>query len=135
MNSQDSYVCQQEMDDLLLKYVPLHYKVLGIQENATETEIKRRYFDLQRFFHPDKCNLQGATEISKNINTAYETLGDKEKRIQYDKLLVSMRRLAKITSKIAYVIEASILFAKFYVVYKMINWGFSAVGSVVSLLW
>jgi DnaJ-class molecular chaperone len=61
------------------------YTVLGISENATPDEIKKAYRQLSLKYHPDKN--QGSLEaISKfqQLNEAYETLSDPEKRQQYD---------------------------------------------------
>ncbi|MBI4898389.1 MAG: molecular chaperone DnaJ [Actinobacteria bacterium] len=61
------------------------YKVLGVAKNATESEIKKSYRKLARQWHPDKNpgNAQ-AEEKFKDIQEAYEILGDAGKRKQYD---------------------------------------------------
>lgn len=67
-----------------------YYKTLGVSENATQDEIKASYRKLANKYHPDKW-INGTAEEKKNaeekfkeIAQAYEVLGDKEKREQYD---------------------------------------------------
>ena len=61
------------------------YKVLGIDEKASKDEIKKSYRSLQMKFHPDRNNSsQDAIIMTQKLNEAYETLGDDEKRQEYD---------------------------------------------------
>jgi len=60
------------------------YKVLGINENASHDEIKKAYRGLSLKFHPDRNPAPDATEKFKQINEAYEILGDEQKRKQYE---------------------------------------------------
>jgi DnaJ-class molecular chaperone len=60
------------------------YKVLGINENASHDEIKKAYRGLSLKFHPDRNPSPEATEKFKQINQAYEILGDEQKRKQYE---------------------------------------------------
>jgi curved DNA-binding protein len=62
------------------------YKTLGVQENATEQEIKKAYRKLAKQYHPDKCKTPECEEKFKEINAAHEVLSDKEKRAQYDRV-------------------------------------------------
>ena len=58
------------------------YKVLEVDEKATQEDIKKSYRKLSLKYHPDK---NPATEEKfKQISEAYETLGDNEKRREYD---------------------------------------------------
>lgn len=58
-----------------------HYHTLGVAKNATPEEIKKAYRRLASIHHPDKG---GDTAMFQNIQTAYETLSDPQKRSQYD---------------------------------------------------
>ena len=61
------------------------YEVLGVSKNATETEIKSQYRKLARKYHPDlNKNDKVSAEKFKEISSAYDILGDKEKRKKYD---------------------------------------------------
>src|SRR3954465_4798607 len=66
------------------------YAVLGVSSSASQDEIKKQYRRLAAKHHPDKNpNDAKAAERFKEISEAYQTLGDAEKRKQYD----DMRRL------------------------------------------
>ena len=58
-----------------------HYTTLGVTETATPEEIKRAYRKLASQHHPDKG---GDTAMFQNIQTAYDVLGDPNKKQQYD---------------------------------------------------
>lgn len=58
------------------------YDILGVKKNASQDDIKKAYRELCKKYHPDK-NGGDDTKI-KEVNEAYETLGDEEKRKQYD---------------------------------------------------
>ena len=62
------------------------YKILGVERNATDEELKKAYRKLAHEFHPDKhAGEKAAEEKFKLINEAYECLKTPEKRAQYDR--------------------------------------------------
>jgi len=71
-----------------------YYKILGVDQKATESEIKTAFRKAARKHHPDlhiKSDKAEAEEKFKEINEAYSVLGDKEKRSQYDLLGTNMQ--------------------------------------------
>lgn len=63
-----------------------YYDILGVKRNATDAEIKSAYRKMARKYHPDVNKTKEAEGKFKDINEAYEVLGDKEKRQRYDSL-------------------------------------------------
>lgn len=64
-----------------------YYKILGVGKTATEKEIKSAFRKLAQRYHPDKNpGDQQAEDRFKEINEAYEVLGDPQKRAKYDQL-------------------------------------------------
>mgnify|MGYP002622969070 CR=1 FL=1 len=62
-----------------------YYQVLGVSRNATSEEIKRSYRKLAKQFHPDRNPNNKAAEAKfKEIQEAYDVVGDAQKRKQYD---------------------------------------------------
>lgn len=57
------------------------YSILGVSKTASDDEIKKAYRKLAHQHHPDKG---GAKEKFQEINEAYQVLGDRSKRAQYD---------------------------------------------------
>ncbi|CDW73409.1 chaperone protein dnaj [Stylonychia lemnae] len=58
--------------------------VLGVSRNSSKDDIKKQYFKLAKQFHPDINKTPEAKEKFAQINEAYETLGDEERRRVYD---------------------------------------------------
>lgn len=62
-----------------------YYEVLGVEKNASETEIKKAFRKLARQYHPDvNPGDKTAEEKFKEVNEAYEILSDPDKRARYD---------------------------------------------------
>lgn len=60
------------------------YRVLGVERNAEEKEIKKAYRSLSLQYHPDRNPTEEAKSKILEVNNAYEILSDAEKRRQYD---------------------------------------------------
>ena len=63
-----------------------YYAVLGLEQEATQDEVKRAYRKLARKYHPDVSEEADAEEHFKEVAEAYEVLKDPEKRSAYDQL-------------------------------------------------
>lgn len=62
-----------------------YYEVLGVNKNASESEIKKAYRKKAKKYHPDANHQSDDTDAKfKEATEAYEILGDKSKREQYD---------------------------------------------------
>ncbi|KYH38327.1 MAG: molecular chaperone DnaJ [Candidatus Bathyarchaeota archaeon B23] len=61
-----------------------YYRILGVDRNATQEEIKRAFRRLALKYHPDRNKSPDAEERFKEISEAYAVLSDPEKRRQYD---------------------------------------------------
>src|SRR5579884_1364172 len=67
-----------------------YYEVLGLPRTASQQDIKRKYHELARQFHPDRAqDKELAQRLFVQINQAYQTLIDPEKRTRYDNGLFS----------------------------------------------
>lgn len=63
-----------------------YYKILGVEKNASQEEIKSAYRKLAKQYHPDlHPGDNAAAEKFKEVNEAYSVLGDAEKRKKYDR--------------------------------------------------
>jgi DnaJ-class molecular chaperone len=63
-----------------------YYNILGIKENASKEEIKKAYRGLSLKYHPDKTSDPVLISKFSEINEAYETLRDTEKKQKYDNI-------------------------------------------------
>jgi curved DNA-binding protein len=63
-----------------------YYKIMGLNREATQDEIKRAYRKLARKYHPDVSKEKDAEAKFKELGEAYEVLKDPEKRAAYDQL-------------------------------------------------
>jgi curved DNA-binding protein CbpA len=66
-----------------------YYQVLNVSRDASAEDIKKAFRRLALQYHPDRNpeNVQEAGEKFKEINEAYEVLGDEQKRWQYNRLI------------------------------------------------
>ncbi len=61
-----------------------YYRILGVDKNASEDEIKSAYRKLAKKYHPDVNKEKGADVKFKEASEAYSVLSDKTKKSQYD---------------------------------------------------
>ena len=66
--------------------LPDYYKMLGIDRDATQEEIKKKFRELVKKTHPDKTREDSEEEMAE-LNKAYEVLSDEERREKYDRYL------------------------------------------------
>ncbi|PKP54524.1 MAG: molecular chaperone DnaJ [Candidatus Altiarchaeales archaeon HGW-Altiarchaeales-3] len=62
-----------------------YYDILGIERNASKSDIKKAYRKLAMKYHPDVSKEQNSEEKFKEISESYAVLSDENKRAQYDK--------------------------------------------------
>lgn len=61
-----------------------YYKILGLKEDATSSEIKKAYLKKAKEYHPDVCKDKDAEEKFKKINEAYGVLKNENTKKEYD---------------------------------------------------
>lgn len=66
-----------------------YYDILGVAKTASDADIKKKYRKLVRQYHPDVSDAPDADAKIAEINNAYETLRDKDKRAEYDAMLAN----------------------------------------------
>jgi len=89
-----------------------YYKILGVNEDAPEQEIRARWIELMKHFHPDVQQGMEFDEISKEINEAYQVLKDPFTRADYDHDLAQHRyyRRKRVGHRLGFFLLGSILF-------------------------
>ena len=63
-----------------------YYSALGVERTASEDEIRKAYRKLARKYHPDVSKEADAETRMRDVNEAWDVLGNKEKRAAYDAL-------------------------------------------------
>ena len=61
-----------------------YYKIMGLDKNASQADIKSCYRKLARKYHPDLNKAASAETKFKEVGEAYDVLKDEEKRAAYD---------------------------------------------------
>lgn len=61
------------------------YEIIGVDREATSSEITKGYRKLALKLHPDKCSIEGGDEAFKKVSNAFSVLKDEEQRSRYDK--------------------------------------------------
>ncbi|XP_037027797.1 uncharacterized protein F54F2.9 [Bradysia coprophila] len=76
-----------EIFDLVEEINLNFYNVLGVQQDASLTEIKRAFRNLSVILHPDKSDAEDANIQFRNLVSVYEVLKDSSKREKYNEVL------------------------------------------------
>ena len=71
--------------------IPDYYSVLGIGIDASQDELRKAWRAAQKQWHPDRNPTPEAAEKIRQINAAWEVLGDPEKRAEYDSVYFTVR--------------------------------------------
>jgi len=69
-----------------------YYKILGVDRGSDQKAISAAYRKLARQYHPDINRAKGAEDRFKEINEAYQVLGDPQKRARYDQMYEAYQR-------------------------------------------
>ncbi len=96
-----------------------YYEILGVKEDASSEEIRERYVELAKLYHPDMKEDARESDRIKEINEAYEVLKNESTRMDYD-LLRSLResyliKREKDRSRL-WIKRGTILFVSFFIV-------------------
>ncbi len=73
------------LEQKTMEYVD-YYEVLGVAKDVSASDLKKKYRQLARKYHPDVSDAADAEDRIKQINEAYDVLKDPEKRAAYDQL-------------------------------------------------
>ena len=103
--------------------LPDYYALLGIFRDATQEEIKRAYFEAAQRLHPDKNEAPGETEIFLDVQQAYDTLSNSEKRTKYDKTLSPEEKTSSpILQRVFYSRESLVRLGETQLIYALLEW-------------
>jgi hypothetical protein len=61
-----------------------YYKILGVDKDASDSQIKKAYREIAKKWHPDVNSSPEATQVFQKINNAYSVLGSPERKTLYD---------------------------------------------------
>jgi hypothetical protein len=79
-----------------------HYEILGVDKDVSMSDLKKRYYDIARKYHPDRFRGSDSSLLTQiesgfaRITQAYDTLRDSKLRASYDSKLEAQRRAARL---------------------------------------
>jgi DnaJ-class molecular chaperone len=76
------------------------YTILGVSPAASAAEIKHAYRQLAKAYHPDLSTSEDATTRMREVNDAYELIGEPDKRAAYHRRLASDLRWKRNVSRV-----------------------------------
>jgi len=82
------------MSGIELDFTKDYYKALGLTSTASPEDIKKRHKDLAGQYHPDVNKNTGAEEKFREVQTAFEILGDEDRRRKYDEYRMAAAKQA-----------------------------------------
>ena len=74
---------------------PSPYDILGVDKSASDQDVKRAYRALSLKYHPDRNSTPEGASKMREINEAYDVLGDAQKRRQYDMMQQQQQHLGR----------------------------------------
>lgn len=80
---------------IIIIYRFSHYDTLEVKSTASIKEIKQSYYKLSKKYHPDVNKNKDAEEKFKKIQSAYQVLGDEDKKLEYDRNINSNDRFGR----------------------------------------
>ena len=112
-----------EVDKILTNAkFPLYYSIIGLSDDCSQEEIKKRYYALARYHHPDKNTDRNSDNNMKLLNSAYDILKNPITKTQYDSQLKAARYLVETIMLISPIINLAIFVGLPYLTYKMLRW-------------
>lgn len=100
-----------------------YYSLLGVFRDATQAEIKHAYFEAAQRLHPDKNEAPGETEIFLDVQQAYETLSNPQKRAAYDETLSSEDlEESLLVQRVLYSRQSLVRLNETQLIYALLEW-------------
>lgn len=101
---------------------PDYYSILGVFRDATQEEIKHAYFEAAQRLHPDKNEAPGETELFLDVQQAYDTLANTQKRAAYDATLAPESEPSLIVDRVSFSRESLVRMNESQLLYALLEW-------------
>ena len=83
-SKEPDYTAEQLAEVKRINKLKDYYEILGVEKDASDSDLRRAYKKLALQFHPDKNRAPGSTEAFKAIGNSFAVLSNPEKRKKYD---------------------------------------------------